>query len=342
MSDGMQPGATPEPVDPKMIDAQFQQLEAEAQQLEAAIQKFGHKLQAAAMNGDHGAKAWLSELRLIAMQVRQEQSQMHTLLQAMHGFTAHALHQLDLAQAAGAGGGGQVGGGQAGGGLGMPGGSPQPQVQPQAQAGQQYAPAPQAPQAGPSSLPVSGFPGQPQPQAPYAQGSQLNAQLAQDYPADFSQQDMSQEQGGGLRSKLGGLGAAGGGAIAGIAGMLGMRRPGGTARSSNPGMRAPMGTRGAMFGMRGANSNRGGFSGAGMNTADDTSNAGGRYGGGFGFGRSGGFGAGGGGYGAGGGGGAGGGIVQGGNAHSFMSGRMGSMMKKGPVWGMEEEVVPKI
>ena len=84
------PGATPPPVDPAHIDAQFQQLEAEAQHLEQAISGFGHKLQNAIQAGDSGAKVWIGELRMIAMQVKAEQEQMQTLLQAMHAFTAHS------------------------------------------------------------------------------------------------------------------------------------------------------------------------------------------------------------------------------------------------------------
>lgn len=328
MSQGMQPGMTPEPVDPAMIDAQFQQLEAEASQLEASIEKFGHKLQAAAMNGDYGAKAWLSELRLIAMQVRAEQNQMHTLLQAMHGFTANALHQLDMAQAAASAGGGQA-----------PGGSPPPGQAPPAE---QYAPAPQAapgqaPPMAASSIPASSFPGQPQPQAygqqpygqPYGQPPQPQGPGAQGSMMAYDQPMSSPYPGGGVpddqqhgkhHSMFAGLGAAGGGALAGIAGMFGMRR---AAQSSAPsrGMQAPMGTRGAMFGMRGPQASMGmggrmgggmGGMGGGMDPMDDGSGMGGMGGG---------------------------GMVQGGNAHRFMSGRMGGMMKMGAIWGVQEEII---
>jgi hypothetical protein len=92
-------GVPAEPPDADAIDAQFQQLQAAARQLEGQVDRLGQMMRQAALGGDSTAQVWLSEFRLIAVQIKAEQAQMHSLLQAMHSLTAYALHQAEEAYA---------------------------------------------------------------------------------------------------------------------------------------------------------------------------------------------------------------------------------------------------
>jgi len=109
-------------MDPNTIDAEYTKLQEEVQQIGQAINAFAQKLQQAAAAGDANAQQWLGDLRSIATEVQDEQSQVQNLLQAMHGFTVSTLQQ----QVAGAGYGqpgyGQPGYGQPG--YGQPGFGP--------------------------------------------------------------------------------------------------------------------------------------------------------------------------------------------------------------------------
>jgi uncharacterized protein YhaN len=80
-------------VDPDTIDAEYGKLQEEVQQVGQAINALAQKLQAGIANGDANAQDWLNDLRTIAMEVQDEQSQVQNLLQAMHGFTVNALQQ---------------------------------------------------------------------------------------------------------------------------------------------------------------------------------------------------------------------------------------------------------
>ena len=80
-------------MDPDTIDAEYTKLQQEVEQIGQAINAFGQKLQAVAANGDVNAQQWLGDLRAIAMQVHDEQTQVENLLQAMHGFTVSSLQQ---------------------------------------------------------------------------------------------------------------------------------------------------------------------------------------------------------------------------------------------------------
>jgi hypothetical protein len=79
------------------IDSEYRQLEQEAQETFQAIQALASKLQAADQASDPSAKEWLLDLKSIALQVQQEQLQMQTTLQALHGFVGNALQQPQMA-----------------------------------------------------------------------------------------------------------------------------------------------------------------------------------------------------------------------------------------------------
>jgi hypothetical protein len=73
------------------IDSEYSQLEQEAQQTFQSVQALATKLQSADQGGDANAKEWLLDLKSIALQVQQEQLQMQTLLQALHGFAVNTM-----------------------------------------------------------------------------------------------------------------------------------------------------------------------------------------------------------------------------------------------------------
>jgi len=80
-------------MDPDTIDAEYGKLQEEVQQIAQAINTLAQKLQAGVAGGDANAQEWLSDLRTIAMEVQDEQSQVQNLLQAMHSFTVNSLQQ---------------------------------------------------------------------------------------------------------------------------------------------------------------------------------------------------------------------------------------------------------
>jgi hypothetical protein len=103
-------------MDPDTIDAEYSKLQEEVQQVGQAINALAQKMQAGVANGDANAQDWLSDLRTIAMEVQDEQSQVQNLLQAMHGFTVNSLqqHADAVQQGPGQQGYGQQGYGQQG------------------------------------------------------------------------------------------------------------------------------------------------------------------------------------------------------------------------------------
>lgn len=88
-------------MDVATIDSEYQQLEQETEQSGTALQTLAEKLQAAAAAGDTKATEWLSDLKAIALQVQQEQSQMQTLLQAIHQFARDNVQQTPVQQPGG-------------------------------------------------------------------------------------------------------------------------------------------------------------------------------------------------------------------------------------------------
>lgn len=85
-------------MDVATIDNEYAQLEQETQSTAQAIQTLAEKLQGPAQANNPDAKEWLADLKAIADQVQQEQQQTHSLLQALHGFTANSLQQSSAPQ----------------------------------------------------------------------------------------------------------------------------------------------------------------------------------------------------------------------------------------------------
>jgi hypothetical protein len=229
----MQPEGVPEePPDADAIDAQFQQLQAEARHLEEQVDRLGQMLRQAAMSGDHAAKAWLSEFRQIAIQIKQEQAQMHSLLQAMHALTAYALHQAEAAYAS-------MGWEQeSDDGSGEPGGTPGAQTS----EGFSVGTVP----GQPAGQQTQGMPGQ-QPPAQAYRGSSADWMTGPvpgpDYGPPGAQQQES--KGHSMLRKL----ASGAGMAAGTLGILHTPRYGGsTSRGGAYGRPSPFQRRGGFFG----------------------------------------------------------------------------------------------
>jgi hypothetical protein len=77
-------------MDTQTIDREYEQLQAEFQDVAVTVQGLAEKMQAAAKAGDANAGEWLADLKRIAEDIHDEQSQAHTLLQAIHGFITNA------------------------------------------------------------------------------------------------------------------------------------------------------------------------------------------------------------------------------------------------------------
>jgi hypothetical protein len=109
-------------MDTSTIDQAYGQLQAEFQDVAKSIQALAEKLQTAAQGGDQNAKEWLLDLKQVALDVKDEQVQVNSLLQAIHGFIDNSNQQLQQMpqqqmspQMGGMFGGGGRGGGMFGG-----------------------------------------------------------------------------------------------------------------------------------------------------------------------------------------------------------------------------------
>jgi hypothetical protein len=80
-------------VDIQTIDNAYESVQRQSQDTAAKLQTLGQKLQRAAQAGDQNAREWLLDLREIALAVRDEESQVAGLLQAIHGFAANQIQQ---------------------------------------------------------------------------------------------------------------------------------------------------------------------------------------------------------------------------------------------------------
>ncbi|MBU6448282.1 MAG: hypothetical protein KGQ26_01525 [Rhodospirillales bacterium] len=80
-------------MDIQTIDSQYNQLQSQAQQTVAELQNLAQKLQAAAQSGDQNAREWYLDLKSIALAIRDEQSQVSNLLQALHGYVSSQAQQ---------------------------------------------------------------------------------------------------------------------------------------------------------------------------------------------------------------------------------------------------------
>ncbi|MGH9128688.1 MAG: hypothetical protein ACRDY2_06925 [Acidimicrobiales bacterium] len=86
-------------MDVDTIDREYSQLQSEFQEVTQAFQTLAGKLQAAVKAGDPGAQDWLIDLKQVALQVKDEQVQTTSLLQAMHGFLNNTFQASQQANA---------------------------------------------------------------------------------------------------------------------------------------------------------------------------------------------------------------------------------------------------
>ena len=73
-------------MDSTTIDREFEQLQSEFQDVAKSIQSIAAKMQAAEKAGDANATEWLGDLKQVAQDVDDEQTQVKTLLLAIHDF----------------------------------------------------------------------------------------------------------------------------------------------------------------------------------------------------------------------------------------------------------------
>nr|WP_230844477.1 hypothetical protein [Acetobacter pasteurianus] len=80
-------------MDIQAIDQTYNQFQAQAQQSATALQTLCAKMQTAADGGDMQAREWLLDLKELALSLRDEQSQVINLLQALHTALATQVQQ---------------------------------------------------------------------------------------------------------------------------------------------------------------------------------------------------------------------------------------------------------
>ncbi len=73
-------------MDTQTIDQEYGKLQAEFQDVAKTVQALAAKLQAAEQAGDANASGWLADLKQIAQDIDDEQTQAKVLLLAIHGF----------------------------------------------------------------------------------------------------------------------------------------------------------------------------------------------------------------------------------------------------------------
>ena len=73
-------------MDAQLIDEEYQKLQTEFQDVAKTVQALAEKLQAAEKAGDKNATEWLADLKQIAQDIDDEQTQAKVLLLAIHGF----------------------------------------------------------------------------------------------------------------------------------------------------------------------------------------------------------------------------------------------------------------
>lgn len=73
-------------MDTQTIDQEYQKLQGEFQDVAATVKALADKLQAASTGGDANATAWLADLKQIAQDIDEEQTQAKVLLLAIHSF----------------------------------------------------------------------------------------------------------------------------------------------------------------------------------------------------------------------------------------------------------------
>ena len=73
-------------MDTTTIDREFERLQAEFQDVAKTVEGLAAKMQAAEQAGNANASAWLADLKQVAQDIDDEQTQVKTLLLAIHGF----------------------------------------------------------------------------------------------------------------------------------------------------------------------------------------------------------------------------------------------------------------
>lgn len=107
-------------MDTTTIDQAYGQLQGEFQDVAKSVQELAGKLQAAAQAGNTDAKEWLLDLKQIALDVKDEQVQVNSLLQAIHSYIDNSdrqFQQMPAYQQMPQQAGGLFGGGGGGGGM---------------------------------------------------------------------------------------------------------------------------------------------------------------------------------------------------------------------------------
>jgi hypothetical protein len=89
-------------MDTTTIDREFEQLQAEFQDVAKTVQSLAAKMQAAEKAGDTRATEWLGDLKQVAQDIDDEQTQAKALLLAIHGFVG-SVAETQQASAAAAG-----------------------------------------------------------------------------------------------------------------------------------------------------------------------------------------------------------------------------------------------
>lgn len=82
-------------MDATTIDHEFEQLQAEFQDVATTVQSLAAKMQAAEKAGDANATGWLADLKKIAQDVDDEQTQVKSLLLAIHDFVGNIAQTAD-------------------------------------------------------------------------------------------------------------------------------------------------------------------------------------------------------------------------------------------------------
>lgn len=85
-------------MDTTTIDQEFGKLQAEFQDVAKTVEGLAAKMQAAGQAGDANASAWLADLKQVAQDIDDEQTQVKTLLLAIHGFIDGIARQAPAAQ----------------------------------------------------------------------------------------------------------------------------------------------------------------------------------------------------------------------------------------------------
>jgi hypothetical protein len=76
-------------MDTETIDQEYEKLQSEFQDVAKTVQGLAEKMQAAEKAGVGNATAWLADLKQIAVDISDEQTQANALLQAIHGFISN-------------------------------------------------------------------------------------------------------------------------------------------------------------------------------------------------------------------------------------------------------------